>query len=77
MSLLQDLCSHTSCKTSLKYNKVNINCAYHEYNMTSNSDSCICGHFQHIHFNPILGGKRRPCSSIKCPCLDFKPANSK
>jgi hypothetical protein len=33
----------------------------------ANSDICICGHIQRAHFNPILGGKRRPCSHVKCP----------
>jgi hypothetical protein len=50
--------------------------AYQGFNVMSNSDICLCGHIRRIHFNPILGGKRRPCSHIKCPCVDFKPASS-
>jgi hypothetical protein len=43
---------------------------------SSNSDVCICGHLLRAHFNPILGGKRRPCSHVRCPCLDFKQISS-
>ena len=44
--------------------------------MSSNPDSCHCGHIRRIHFNPILtNDKRRPCSHVNCPCLDFKAAN--
>ena len=39
---------------------------------SSNPDVCICGHILRAHFNPILGGKRRPCSHVKCLCFDFK-----
>jgi hypothetical protein len=40
------------------------------------SEYLPCGHILRIHFKPMLGGNRRPCSHIKCPCLDFKCANS-